>query len=157
MKIFKSFWKKVRQFFLRACLFSCLVLVAVSGWRATAGGEKITTRTPPPGSAERKAILDALRNEMRRIHGLQVVFVVQWLKVCNGWAWVQTLPQSPDGRDRFEDISALLAKGEKGWRVVELPCFEVENADCIGAPEYFLRLKKRFPELPDAILPPERP
>ena len=51
--------------------------------------------TPLPGSPLRKAVLDALRQEVKRIHGLDVVFVVKHLKVKNGWAWAHTLPQSP--------------------------------------------------------------
>ncbi|WP_295409572.1 hypothetical protein [uncultured Thiocystis sp.] len=108
--------------------------------------------TPSPGSVERKAILDALREHSEDAVSREIVFVVGALKVCSGWAWLHALPQSPDGRDRFEDISALLRKTHGRWHVVEIPCSEPDNPECLGEPGYFARLKQRFPALPDAIL-----
>jgi hypothetical protein len=109
--------------------------------------------TPQPGSAERKAILDALRMWVKQQHQIEVVFVVKHLKVKNGYAWVHTLPQSKDGSSRYEDISALLQKDQGRWEVAEIPCAEVDNPDCIGDPGYFGGLKRRFPEMPEDILP----
>ena len=109
--------------------------------------------TPRRGSPLRKAVLDALRQEVKRIHGLDVVFVVKHLKVKNGWAWAHTLPQSPDGSNRYEDVSALLQLQDGAWTVVEIPCGEVENPDCLNGPEYFSELKRRFPGVPSEIFP----
>jgi hypothetical protein len=109
--------------------------------------------TPPPGSPLRKKVLDALRQEVKRIHGLDVVFVVKHLKVKSGWAWTHTLPQSPDGSNRYEDVSALLQLQDGAWKVVEIPCGEVENPDCLNGPEYFSGLKRRFPDVPTEIFP----
>jgi hypothetical protein len=109
--------------------------------------------TPQPGSAERKAILDALRMWVKQQHHLDVVFVVRHLKVKDGYAWVHTLPQSKDGSSRYEDISALLKKDQGRWEVAEIPCAEIDNPDCIGDPGYFDGLKQRFPEMPGDILP----
>jgi hypothetical protein len=117
------------------------------------GDPAVSAWTPPPGSAERKAILDALREEVKRLHGLEVVFVVAHLKVLGGWAWVQTRPQSPDGTNRYEGISALLRKRGAGWEVAELPCTEMDNPECLGAPDYFRGLRARFPDVPEEILP----
>jgi hypothetical protein len=108
--------------------------------------------TPQPGSAERRAILDALRMWVKQQHHLEVIFVVTHLKVKNGYAWVHTLPQSKDGSSRYEDISALLKKDQGRWAVAEIPCAEVDNPDCIGDPGYFDGLKQRFPEMPEDIL-----
>jgi hypothetical protein len=82
-----------------------------------------------------------------------VVFVVKYLKVKDGWAWTHTLPQSPDGVNRYEDISALLNIQDGIWKVVEIPCMEIDNPDCIDGPGYFEGLKKRFPKIPTEILP----
>jgi hypothetical protein len=109
--------------------------------------------TPQPGSAERRAILDALRMWVKQQHHLEVIFVVKHLKVKNGYAWVHVLPQSKDGSSRYEDISALLKKDQGRWEVAEIPCAEVDNPDCIGDPGYFDGLKQRFPEMPEDILP----
>ncbi|MBU4002111.1 MAG: hypothetical protein KKB94_07320 [Proteobacteria bacterium] len=109
--------------------------------------------TPHPGNPLRKAVLDALRQEVKRIHGLDVVFFVRHLKVQDGWAWVQTRPQSTEGSSRYEDVSALLQLQEGTWTVVEIPCGEEENPDCLNGPEYFSRLQGRFPLSPTTIYP----
>jgi hypothetical protein len=110
--------------------------------------------TPSPGSAVRKAVLDALRQEIKRIHGLEVVFVVGHLKVKGRWAWVQARPQSADGASQYEDVSALFLNRDGAWEVAEMPCAEVDNPDCLDAPDYFTGLKRRFPDIPSEILPP---
>lgn len=109
--------------------------------------------TPPPGSAERKFILDALRAEIEKYHHINAVFVVKYLKVLNGWAWIETLPKSPDGSNQYENVSALLQKSGAKWKVAEIACAEEDNEECLGSPGYFKLLKKRFPKMPAAILP----
>lgn len=111
--------------------------------------------TPPPGSAERRAILDAMRLKIKELHGLDVVFVVKTMNVSGGWAWVHTMPRSKDGLSRYEDFFALLRREAGRWRIAEIPCTEPENPDCIDTPGYFRKLAKRFPGLPACILPEE--
>lgn len=109
--------------------------------------------TPSPGTPERKAVLDALREEVRRLHALDVVFVVRHLKVNAGWSWLHAQPQSPDGQQRYEDVSALLQIQDGVWKVVEFPCTEVDDPECLDGPNYFTGLLQRFPEVPAEILP----
>ena len=109
--------------------------------------------TPLPGSTLREHVLDALRREVKRIHGLDVVFVVRHLRVKDGWAWAHTLPQSPDGTNRFEDLSALLRIQDGAWKVVEIPCGEAENPECLNGPEYFKGLQERYPTVAVDIFP----
>ncbi|MGB8247934.1 MAG: hypothetical protein WCE98_07975 [Chlorobium sp.] len=133
-----------------ACMLVLLLLLlpgALSGKERLAG-------TPPPGSSERREILDALRKEIFRLHRLDVVFVVGFLKAQDGWAWAETLPQSPDGRSRYEGVSALLRKSGGRWRIAELACSEPDNPECLDSPDYFRKLNMRFPALPVSVLPP---
>jgi hypothetical protein len=109
--------------------------------------------TPDRGTQERKAVLDALREEVYGMHGIRVVFVVRYMKVCDGWAWVHTQPRSADGKEQYEDILALIGRSGDDWQVLEIPCVEEENPDCINSENYFEGLKKRFPGLPANILP----
>ena len=109
--------------------------------------------TPKPGNPLRKQVLDALRNEVKRMHDVDVVFVVRHLRVKDGWAWAETLPQSPDSTQKYEDISALLQLNDGIWQVVEIPCGEPDNPECIDSPEYFEGLKKRFPNVAVDIFP----
>jgi len=109
--------------------------------------------TPPVGSSERKDIVNALRQEVKIQHGLDVHFVISHLKVKDNWAWLQTRPQSPDGNNSYEDIAALLHKVNGAWWISELACTEPDNPDCLGGPEYFKGLQRRFPEAPGEIFP----
>ncbi len=102
------------------------------------------SHTPTPGSPERRALLDALRAELRSWQGLDAIFVVDWLKVANGWAWAQARPQSRDGLSHYEDVSALLRFEQGHWRVLEL----------IGPDDD--EVQRRFPAAPAAIFPARR-
>jgi len=136
---------------LFVAIFSPAFIYVSTGARTNTEG----VWTPKPGTAERKAIFDALRAEVLKIHGLKVVFVVDYLKVENGWAWTHTLPQSRDGENHYEDISALLSKKDGKWQVMEIACTEEGNPECLGAPGFFEKLMKRFPGSPPEILPLE--
>ncbi len=109
--------------------------------------------TPAKGTLERQDILDAVRAEVYKMLNVEVIFVVKYLKVYNGWAWIHALPQSVDGQEHYEDILALLYSTNGKWKVIEIPCVEEENPDCITSESYYDRLRERFPELPECILP----
>lgn len=106
--------------------------------------------TPSPGSPERRAILDALRMELSHLTGPDIVFIVEHLKVRAGWAWIHAFPQSRDGRNRYEDVSALLHKQGRRWRVEHLAsggdaCAEEPDTGDCGAPTV------RYPAAPPEI------
>jgi hypothetical protein len=138
-----------------------LVLFAISPLAATsllAGTNAMPTTAavdtePSPGSPERKAILDALRDELRRYQDQPMVFVVRYIRVSGRWAWVDVDPQSPDAAQHYEPVSALLRRHRGGWTLVEMPCTEEDNPECITDPGYFTRLRSRRPEVPSTILP----
>ncbi|HSU16294.1 hypothetical protein [Longimicrobium sp.] len=116
-----------------------------------------SAHTPARGSAERAAIMDALRAHRRRFDARPVIFVVNHLRVQRGWAWAAVAPQSPDGRSRYEEESALLRLRAGRWQVVELmPAFgeregTPDEEDCA----WFQHLRRRLPAVPAAILPAE--
>jgi len=129
-------------------LVATLLLAPVGSGPRAAGPDLI----PPPGSALRQAVLDGVRREVWRLHELDVVFVVRHLKVKDGWAWVHVLPQSRDGAQRYEDMSALLRLRDGVWGVAEIACAEVDNPDCVDGPDFGARLRARFPGVPADIL-----
>ncbi len=131
-------------------LILCFILLL--GLSAIAQGAD-SSLTPQRGDPLRTQVLDGLRSEVKRMHGLDVVFVVEHLRVKDGWAWAHTLPQSRDGQNHYEDISALLQLKDGVWKVVEIPCGEVDNPECLDGPEYFKVLLKRFPSIPTEIFP----
>ncbi len=111
--------------------------------------------TPQEGTPIRQDILNVLRKEVKRMHGVDVVFVVEYLRVQDGWAWVHVFPKSIDGKNKYEDIHALLKLQNSKWEIMEIPCTEVENPECLDDPSYFPKLKQRFPDVPEQILPVE--
>ncbi|HHE32895.1 MAG TPA: hypothetical protein ENL07_09825 [Chlorobaculum parvum] len=141
------------------CFFSLLLLITsllamvASAQSLGFSGKAQRVYTPSSGRVERKAILDAMRNKVKEMHDLDVVFVVKSMKVRDGWAWVHTMPRSEDGSSRYENFSALLRKVDGRWRVVEIPCTEPDNSECIDSSDYFSKLLDRFPGLPLSILP----
>ena len=92
-------------------------------------------RTPAPGSAERKAIADALRVPVEKELKQKVVFKIDHLKASGDWAFLRGVPQRPGGgkvdynatpyRQSIEDgvfddwICALLRKRAGKWQVVK--------------------------------------
>lgn len=99
--------------------------------------------TPPAGSLERKAILDAYRavwkgEDENAIS--DVVFVVNNLKVDKEWAWLDVNPQSSDGSQQYEGEQALLYKKHGRWVVMD------RTAGADG--DYFKKLKIKFPSVP---------
>ncbi len=114
-------------------------------------------RNPPPGSAERKAILDALRKLVPEKGGKKALFTVRHMRVLGGWAWVETDPRSADGRDRYEPLECLLRYSRTGlWTVEECrPCCGdcEDDPDCRDKSRYYKCLRSRFPEAPREIFP----
>lgn len=106
--------------------------------------------TPPPDDVERKAILDALR---KRWKGVDVIFVVHYLKVNNGWAWIHVLPETRDGKNRFEDESWLMRKNGQ-WKEVEARNSGIdceEDPVCSDDKKYYTYLKSKYPSAPPDI------
>ena len=113
---------------LFAVLLSCFVAI-------TAPAQDV--HTPAPGSEERKAIMDALREPFERDLRQEVIFKVDMLRVSEDWAAVRVTPQRPGGgkidysrthyREQMEaDVfdpsgEALLQMdgGPESWKVVK--------------------------------------
>lgn len=109
--------------------------------------------TPRPGNPVRKAVLDGLREWVLENHEIRVVFVVRYLKVADGWAWAETIPQSHDGTQRYEGLMALLNRTAEGWKVLHVPSGEEDAPPVDGT--YFEMLLEEVPGLPRAIFPRE--
>ena len=108
-----------------------------------------TAHTPPDGSAERNAILQAVHHALARQGRKNVVLGVPYLKVHNGWAWIQVNPQSADGRQHYESQSALLQQTADKWMLLEWMPAE-EGTDYT---KYFKNLKTKYPSAPPDIFP----
>lgn len=145
----------------RILLLGCAVLLlpAICGTASPAAepAPAVTAAavtTPPPGSRERRSILDVLRAELSHLTGPDLVFVVAVLRVREGWAWIEAAPQSRDGARRYEDITALLQRRDGSWAVQVLgPCDEEDDPAACAADTDRERLLERFPTLPPDLVP----
>ena len=112
-----------------------LVLLTASAPAVAADPETVTLpSTPKIGTAERKAIMDAMRVPVMKELKQRVVFKPSHLKVAAGWAFIVARPLQPNGRKvdysrgiyaeaakagALEDqVVGLLKRGNRGWTVV---------------------------------------
>jgi hypothetical protein len=159
----------------RSLLFAgCLGLAAVPfapGMAAaspTKQAEAVADKlhTPAEGSAERVAILDALRRHWQttrnpdggRAYRGKIRFHVGYLKVHKGWAWVYADPRSSLPKEPFPENSGFLLRMKAGrWEVMKMPPMD-DNGD--GAfnpsPADLERIKKMYPSIATDIIPIEK-
>ncbi|MDQ6810186.1 MAG: hypothetical protein M3Z64_12310 [Verrucomicrobiota bacterium] len=109
-------------------ILCCSSLICIDGFAQSA-------RTPASGSAEREAIMDALRVPAKKDLGRDVIFKVERLRVAGDWAFARVSPTLPDGseidyaktkfRKQIElgafdpQGEALLQRDADGWKVLE--------------------------------------
>ena len=109
-----------------------------------------TAHTPADGSTEKNAILQATQRALARQGRKNLVLVVPYLKVHNGWAWIQVNPQSKNGTQHYESQSGLLReKTPNEWTLLEWMPAE-EGTDYT---KYFKNLKAKYPSAPPDIFP----
>jgi hypothetical protein len=115
------------------------------------GSETDELHTPAKGTDERQAIMDALRGNQ------QVVFQVNYLKVHNGWCWVDTTPLDKSGRATAEGGPNLLHLENGTWKVKDLSKVPDDPNDPLGpedaSPAYIRNVMKTFPGVPRDIFP----
>lgn len=130
--------------------FSLLAVFLPAAWAVP--GEAYT---PGKGSADRQAILEALRDCLG-FKQSEMVFEVRHLKVKDDWAWIESNPRSPDGKSRYEPVDALLQKVKGQWRVMNIrPCCAEceEDPECADIRKYYRKLRRLFPAAPREIFP----
>ena len=116
--------------------------------------------TPEKDSAERKAILDALRPAVEKELEQKVVFVIGHLAVKDGFAFLTGRPTQPSGqkidyrKTRYrqdleegvfdDNLSALLRDEGAGWKVVT---YAMGSTDVpwVGWAEKYSAPKEIFP------------
>jgi len=110
--------------------------------------------TPAAGSAERKAIMDALRGDQK------VVFKVLYLKVHGDWAWVDTTPLDKKSKEVAEGGANLVHRENGAWKVVDLSVIPEDPDNPMGPddpdPKFVKAVQKAFPGVPADILPPRK-
>ena len=132
---------------------SLILFVAVLCFLLTAQGQtgKSGLHVPANGSAERKAIMDALRGDQ------DVTFKVHYIKVHGDWCWVDTTPLDKQGHPTAEGGPNLLHRENGKWKVMDLSTVPEDPKDPLGAedasPGYVKNVIKTFPGVPRDIFP----
>jgi hypothetical protein len=120
---------------LLLALMLCLSSAIAQGGGSLKPGTAAGPHVPEKGSAERKAIVDALRVPVGKQLKQPVIFKIDHLKVQNAWAFLSGRPQNSNGSaidytdtvyqdavdsGAFDDgIVALLRKVKGKWIVVQ--------------------------------------
>jgi len=132
-----------------------LVLLALLPCHFVYGQTKtsdLVAHTPSKGSPERQAILDALRGDSR-----DVLYQVHYMKVQNGWCWIDTTPQDKQGHATAEGGPNLLHFECGTWKVMDLSKVAADPKDPLGdmdaSPGYIKNLLRVFPGAPRDIFP----
>jgi len=110
---------------------------------------------PEKSSPERKAIMDALRTA--NFPKQEVVFKVLYLRVHDGWAWVDVSPLDQKGKPVAEGGTQLLHLVKGAWQQLDLSKIPDDPANPLGAqessPGFVKNLRKIHPEVPEDIFP----
>lgn len=113
---------------------------------ATAQPANCTLSAPAAGSAERKAILDALRPKIEEMTGKPVEFVVNRLETACDYARLIAEPRARTGSDRYESVDAFFVKKDGVWTLGMIAAGE-EGSDP-AADQY----KVKYPDAPEGLL-----
>jgi hypothetical protein len=117
-----------------------------------------SVHTPAAGSAERKAILDALHAEYTTGSGAAVKFLVKHFKAHQGWAWINVVPLDKSGTPEGDEWPSLLRLTNGKWTIIDLVAIAqpYEESEGPRSPsERFLRaIQKKYPGVPADIFPP---
>jgi hypothetical protein len=114
-------------------------------------------RTPEKGTPEYSAILDAVREEYKGGADQPSQFQVNYLKVHNGWAWIDVTPLNASGKP-VGDPAPLLFANEKGkWTTKDLNDVQVDGEGHAGPHDpnakYLAAVQKKYPGIPADIFP----
>jgi len=131
-----------------------LVLLTISFSNSAIAQKLDVVHSPAKGSAERQAILDALRGDQ------EITFQVHYLKVHNGWCWIDTTPLDKKGQATAEGGPNLLHLEDSKWKVMDLSKIPDDPKDPLGAEDasvgYVKNVIKTFPGVPRDIFPKPR-
>jgi formylglycine-generating enzyme required for sulfatase activity len=92
-------------------------------------GPELYVFTPPPGTRDRKAVMEVVRASLRSA----TLPKADWLKLSGDWAYVEAKVERPGGTPAVSSVNALLRRNPDGhWEAAELligPESESRRAD----------------------------
>ena len=132
----------------------CALLVTLSLFEAIGA-----PHTPQPGSEERKAICDGVREYVLakvaiKKPPMKVVFKIDHLNVDGDIAWFEGTPRQengsymPDGFLPDTDYCMIVKRTKGGWSVIE----DLSRSDVPGEEE-LIQLRRRLKNVPSSVMP----
>lgn len=132
---------------MRSKYFTAIAMLVFAGLLIVAGHSNVAAQggayTPEKGSAERKAILDAVRKYRK---APSEVYSPTHFKVQNGYAFIHAEDPDEPGVDTMA-FYYLLRRSKGKWKVVD----EVNMTEGSDYGKEIKRIRKRFPRAPAAI------
>jgi len=117
-------------------------------------------RTPAKDSAERKAIVDAVHEAYKEGADQPAKFLVNYLKVHAGWAWINVTPLDADGKPVADPAPLLFHNEDSKWVSKDLFDVPTDPNDHVGplepSPKYIRALQQKYPGVPADIVPGKR-
>ena len=110
---------------------------------------------PERGTPERKAIMDALREDKFPGQAKSVIFQVNYLRVHSGWAWADVTPQDKNGKPVESRTKVLMHYDEGNWKAVDLGKLPFDMAKPVSA-DFIKGLSEAIPGVPADIFPKRR-
>ena len=115
--------------------------------------------TPAPGSPERKAICDAMReyvlSQTKKPAARSILFKIEFLKVDGNYAGFEGFPVNADGSPVPDGLygdavfMTFLKKANGNWRVVQ----DLTRSD-VPSDEELRQLRRKFPpDIPTSVMP----
>lgn len=139
-------------------LSSCILLLLGSldvSFAQNAPADSV--HTPAVGSAERKAILDALHAEYTTGSGANAKFLVKHFKAHQGWAWINVVPQNPAGAPEGDEWPSLLRLSNGKWTIIDLvaiaQAFDESEGPRSPSARFLRAVQKKYPTVPADIFP----
>jgi hypothetical protein len=139
----------------RTFLFLAIVTLLAIGVDNALSQTTGSARSPATNSSERKAILDALRSESSEKNE---VYQVHFIRVHDGWAWVDTTPLDPNTKQPTAEGGPNLLRLVNGkWQVMDLSKVPEDPNDPMGAEDasatFVRNLRRTFKGCPADIFP----
>ena len=101
--------------------------------------------------------MDALRENYGKQTGDKVTFLVNYLKVHNGWAWADVTPLDDKGKPVAEGGPSLLHYENDKWQIIDLSVIPEDPNNPQGAfdpdAKFIGEVQKRWAGVPADIFP----
>lgn len=140
---------------MKGYFLSLLVVAVFAVGVSEATSQTAHAHSPAANTAERQAILDALRAGSDEKN---VVYQVHFIRVHDGWAWVDTTPLNPKTRQPVAEGGPNLLHLVNGkWSVMDLSKVPEDPDDPLGpedaSPTFVKNLRRTYKGCPADIFP----